>query len=297
MSAVTGVVAVVVLYQPPAEVTQRLARMVRTGLPVVAVYNQSPGGAAQALHEATGAHVVPFARNIGLASAINAGIAEARRLGASSVFLLDQDSDPAPDLHAALLAVLHEAQRSGLKVAAIGPRLLDVKSSHRARDTGGLGVQDGLEKRWEQRSSIITSGSIVPLAALDAIGPMWDELFIDDIDHEWCLRARHLEWAVLEATSLRILHNLGDRGINLFGYFKAVHRAPVRHYYILRNTLALLSIRQIPLSWRLSEGLKSLYRVPIYLLVSSCRKQSAISMLSALRDHRQLLKSKPQAWN
>ena len=37
---------------------------------------------------------------------------------------------------------------------------------------------------------VITSGSIITIAAYKEIGPFNNEMFIDFIDIEWCLRAR-----------------------------------------------------------------------------------------------------------
>ena len=41
---------------------------------------------------------------------------------------------------------------------------------------------------------LISSGCLIPLSAIDTIGDMDEELFIDHVDTDWFLRAKSLGW-------------------------------------------------------------------------------------------------------
>jgi rhamnosyltransferase len=284
----TKIAGIVVLFRPPAEVGARLRRLEQSGLPIIAVYNECDPERLEQLRSECGARFVTFAENRGLAAALNTGIVEAKRLGHEYVVLFDQDSEPAPGHAPALLKVLEEAQRAGCRVAAIGPTPVDVK--------GAPAPSLSAIRRFERVPTIITSGSLLPMAAIDAVGLMWEELFIDDIDHEWCMRAQWLGWDILRTRSVEMKHDLGDSGIAVLGHFKTMHRSPVRHYHIVRNTLVLLRMRGVDLRWRIVEGLKTLYRVPIYILGSVDRLKSAAAVVRAVRDHGKLLRTMPKEW-
>ncbi len=56
---------------------------------------------------------------------------------------------------------------------------------------------------------MITSGSFVQLDILREIGGFKDELFIDSVDDEYCMRARDHGFAIIEATAFGTEHKIG----------------------------------------------------------------------------------------
>lgn len=88
-------------------------------------------------------------------------------------------------------------------------------------------------------TTVITSGSIVSLANQACIGPFDERLFIDEVDHDYCLRARDLGLRVVTLPAVRLEHRLGHaRKLPLVGDAVrwSVH-TPIRHYYMIRNGL------------------------------------------------------------
>ena len=122
------------------------------------------------------------------------------------------------------------------------------------------------------------------LAAYQAGVPMMEELFIDGIDHEWCFRAWSKGYAVRVSNRVTMLHDMGDASLNYFGRYKPVHRSPVRHYYVVRNTLYLTRLAYLPLGWRLRELLKTPRRIAAYVLFSSDRWRTVRLIAHALCD-------------
>ncbi len=261
--------AVVVLYHPNDDAIGMVRAIAYSGYAPIAVVNAIDPVRLAALHDA-GVEMVVNDTNIGLAAGFNQGIDRALAAGASHVMLLDQDTRPAPDMAARLVALAVGVEASGQRLGCIGPAPVDRKRPEArtlaAKIAGGIN-HDGLV----EVATIISSGMVIPRAALEAIGGMWNELFIDHVDHEWCHRARAAGFAVVAATSVAMLHDMGDEGIELFGRYKPIHRSPVRHFHIVRNTLWLARCSFIPPRWRIVETAKLAARIPGYLLFSSAR--------------------------
>jgi rhamnosyltransferase len=164
--------------------------------------------------------------NRGLAAAQNQGIELARAEGATHVLLLDQDSLPFPGMAASLLRALEAHRARGAKVACVGPRLRCYGAFCRPR--GECDV-------------LISSGSLIPIEVLDAVGGMEEAFFIDQIDTEWCLRARARGYRVFGVREAVLDHRPGEsmRWIWLGGWRRLIRHPPFRYYTIFRNTLVL----------------------------------------------------------
>jgi len=261
------VVAVIVTYHPsPSSLHALLARLQRQVGQIIIADN---GGGA-ALVPPGIAEVIDLGGNRGIAAAQNAGIARARQRGAAYVLLLDQDSLPDEDMVARLLTALEVLQRQGVHLAAVGPRLFD------RRRLGALPFrrQAGFAARFfrcaDERDLIEVdilpaSGTLIPLAAIDAIGAMDEALFIDYVDTEWCLRAGSRGYALYGVCAARMDHALGESPRHAFGRW-IPGRSGVRLYYHFRNALLLYRRAYLPLGWRLRDAWRLSLQLGYYAL-------------------------------
>lgn len=71
-------------------------------------------------------HLIQMPGNLGLGAAQNAGMQLARAAGARHVLILDQDSQPMPDMVDRLLAASNQLQFAGVQVAAVAPAYADI---------------------------------------------------------------------------------------------------------------------------------------------------------------------------
>ena len=270
---------VVILYHPDEAALNHLADLVRWNYRTIAVVNAADRQSLARLRALPLARLIENASNQGLAFAINQGIEAGCDLGAGYLMLLDQDSRTGADLGRELLAIAAERQRHGVDLGCIGPVPVDRKrplaaTTLRDRAPPGafvLGVP-----------TVITSGMLIPRSAIERVGGMWNELFIDQIDHEWCFRAHAAGLTVLLALEVTLEHDIGDAGFSLFGAYKPVHRSPVRHYHIVRNTLWLGRRSFIARRWRVREVSKLLVRIPAYLALSANRPATALAVGQAI---------------
>ena len=264
--------AVVVLYHPDDDVLDMILSIARQGYAPVVIANAIDVARLETLRRA-GIEVVENAANMGLAVAFNQGIEHALASGAEHVMLLDQDTRPPDAMADRLVGLADRVKASGRRLGCIGPVPVDRKRPG-ARTIAARSRAGTVDAELTDVSTIISSGMVIPRDALETVGGMWNELFIDQIDHEWCFRARAAGFAVIAATDVSMPHDMGDAGIQVFGRYKPVHRSPTRHFYIVRNTLWLARCSFIPLRWRMVETVKLAARIPSYLLVSSARGQT-----------------------
>jgi rhamnosyltransferase len=235
----TDVCAIVVTYHPQAGFPAGLGRIAAQVGTIVIVDNGSSDAERGMLRESAGdpkIELVFNGENLGVARALNIGIRRAAALGYSWVLLLDQDSRIAPGMVAALLGI-RESFPDRERLAVIGSGYDDVTG--RAWATVGPGSPG---EPWEEVERVITSGSLLSLAAYDAIGPFRDEFFIDYVDEEYCLRAREKGYRIIKSRKLLMSHDIGSpTARTVLGKRKwTTNHSPDRRYYIARNNTVLL---------------------------------------------------------
>ncbi|MBA4311488.1 MAG: hypothetical protein C0417_02550 [Chlorobiaceae bacterium] len=92
-------------------------------------------------------------------------------------------------------------------------------------------------------SMTITSGALLNLAAYKQAGPFMDDLFIDYVDFEYCLRLRISGFKVIQLSLATLNHQLGAIEARRFIFRRvAVYNyPPIRVYYKFRNRLFVVN--------------------------------------------------------
>jgi rhamnosyltransferase len=254
--------SVIVLYHPADEVVETISSLALDSSIVLVIVNSASDEILKRVAQINGVIILNNHSNVGLAKGLNIGIKYAfDNYSMDFVALFDQDSLPSKGLVGDLVQEFLGV--SAVKLACIGPKLVDQKAGNSSYG------KNNAQKELDNPRSIPTSGTVISKEAFEAIGPMLESLFIDGIDHEWCLRAYSKGFAIKVSDHLEMTHNMGDLGVNLFGQFKPIHQSPIRHYYIIRNAIYLSKQSYIPISWRMSELLKTIRRGFVYPIVSS----------------------------
>jgi len=260
----TGIV--VVFYQPDEDCVRRANYLAGFGLCIVVDNTESSrSSSGLGLHESV--LYLPNGQNLGIATALNQGVAKLVDAGCDSVLLFDQDSEPSSELLEGLPRLMAETILEGRRVAVIGPAYEDQR-------LGGVApfvrFSFPVLKRIPPVGNelidadfLITSGSCLNPQAWRDVGPMDDALFIDFVDVEWCVRARSAGYAVLGTPLLRLSHSLGGAPIRVLGRLYPSH-GPLRHYYLFRNATALFFRGYMPWSWKMTELVKMPVRLLIY---------------------------------
>lgn len=283
-SAVAQVTAVVVTYHPEPAALQQLLTRLAAQVGAVLVVDNSPSQCPLP-GDAPGLTVLRQHANIGLAAAQNLGLQHAQRQGAAFALLLDQDSLPAEDMTQRLLQVHADAGAQGLRVGAVGALVVDpqglVEGFVRFDQGRYAAVLPQDSEPWVSCQMLIASGTLIPMAALQAVGPMDEALFIDRIDFEWCLRALARGFVLLGARDARLHHHLGEHHLRLwFGQWRdlPVHK-PFRYYYMVRNSLRLRRLPHATPEWRRADR-RQLLSLLLYFGLLAPGRWAALRMMA-----------------
>jgi len=232
---------------------------------------------------------LPQDTNLGLAAAFNRGIAWARAHDFKHVLLMDQDSLPADTMVAELLRALTELTPHQ-RIAAVGPRFHD---EHDQRDAPFVRIRFPFNRKLRCGADcpervhcdfLISSGTLIPLEALATIGGMDESLFIDNVDMDWCFRARAQGFALYGVCAARMEHRLGDARRRLPGAPRGVIvHAPQRLFFIMRNRLLLYRRASTPAAWIAQDVPRVLVKLLLFSVLIGPRWRNLRAMLAGLR--------------
>jgi rhamnosyltransferase len=131
----------------------------------------------------------------------------------------------------------------------------------------------------------ISSGSLIPMDALEEIGPMDAGLFIDRIDLEWCFRAAAGR-AAYGVCGVELQHAPGDDFVPLrVGHWRqmSVH-STTRPYYMVRNSILLYLTPCAPRRWILNDAIRLLGIVLVSLVIALERVRRLRFALKGMAD-------------
>jgi rhamnosyltransferase len=273
MSLHPYVVAIVVTYNPDLDLLAAQLTLLKPQVTsVILVDNGSSSDVADwnSAQQVSATAVIALGDNFGVAAAHNAGIQWARDQNAQYVLLMDQDSLPEADMVQKLISGL-----VGPLSAAAGSRYLDPRQNNPPPfiQVKGLALQRcacAAENSIVPVDYLVSSGCLIPLSVLEKIGDMRDDFFIDYVDIEWGLRARHHGFQSYGVCSARMRHNLGDRPIKFLGKHVPLH-SPLRHYYHFRNAVILYKESWVPWNWKLVDGWRLCLKYAFYSIFAKPR--------------------------
>lgn len=249
MTAQPKIGAVVVAFHPDGEFEQRLAAIVREVGRVLVVDNTAEPPIQEQLNRACdrqGAEFIANSENQGLGFALNRGFELLAAGGYEAVLAFDQDSKPAPGYAAALLATAREAANA----AVIGANWRDegrpgYASRHlRPHRHLPLGYKrTTADHDLADVTFVITSGSLFRVSAWRALGGFREDLFVDLVDTDYCLRAIAAGYSVRVAAAAKLRHRrAAKRAVRFLGCtFWPAYMSALRLRYLFRNRVRLLA--------------------------------------------------------
>ena len=164
--------------------------------------------------------------NLGVAAALNIGAKMAVEQGFDYLLTMDQDSKADEAMVFKLLELMQSTERIGI----VSAEHYD-KDIHNPIKPENFSVKNVL--------STITSGNLLSLNAYKITGGFLDQLFIDHVDNEYCLRLNQKNYKVIKTNEVLVFHKLGDSNHKkLFRWiFYPSNHSPLRLYYRTRNRL------------------------------------------------------------
>jgi rhamnosyltransferase len=276
-----GVCAIVVTFRPSPLAASNLATTRRQVQGMIVVDNGSSVEARAPILESSRAiefEVIENKTNLGIAAALNIGVKRARSQGYRFVALFDQDSTITDGF---ISAMVQEFESNPLRdrIAVVTPR-------HIERETGEWGhpvfAQDG------NPLVAITSGSLMPVEIFDRCGWFEENLIVDRVDDEYCLRARSLGYTIALCKGASLLHSIGSPRMHSFlgmRQVKTTHHSAARYYYMSRNRIVMVKRywRQYP-RWSYLTARSVVRELVINFVVEEDRWRKLVTTLRGIVD-------------
>jgi rhamnosyltransferase len=233
------VCAIVVTFHPDAQFPERLLRISRQVAAVIIVDNGSTHAELAMLRGAAArasVTLVPNGANLGVAAALNIGIRSALEFKFRFAMLFDQDSVVDRDMVETLLAI-HNSFPAAESLGLVGSAF---------RTTGGAPLDspahESAAPQWADIECLITSGTLLSLAAYQKIGPFRAEFFIDYVDLDYCKRAVGAGFRVIQSRRALMTHSIGAPTQHRWLWMtkSTTNHSADRRYYAARNRTVML---------------------------------------------------------
>lgn len=290
-----SVCCIIVIYQAEITMLERVMAAISPQVnQVLLVDNGSFSGFVDWVRDEGGsAEVIEMGENLGVGAAQNRGILWAKTKGFSHILFLDQDSIPQTEMVRKLIEASIYLNKYNSQIAAVGPRIID---AHSGKDFpfinfGFLSVrrricQQSFTGKYVLTDFLISSGMLVSLSVFERVGMMEEGFFIDNIDMEWCFRARSQSFALYGVCDAELEHSLGDQVIHFwFGRLFSIYRhSSTRQYYIMRNRILLYRKRYSPLSWIGQDVLRLCVKLVFLIAFSPPRLENLRMIIKGIRD-------------
>jgi rhamnosyltransferase len=233
------------------------------------------------------ATVIRNAVNEGLGAAINDAFEWAAVHECDFVLLLDQDSSMDARMVDRLLEASMQLSAQS-PVAAVGPKYIDAHTGDAAPFVR-LGFPFNRKIACPDDAAVecdflISSGSLISLAAFRDVGAMDASLFIDNVDIEWCFRARRKGYRLFGVGAARMRHRIGDSVKKIPWFGNVVVHSPVRLYYMTRNRVLLYRRSGTPRVWIAQDMPRLLFKMFRFGLFITPRATNIRYMLAGLMD-------------
>jgi rhamnosyltransferase len=221
----TRIAALVILYNPDKNILDNINSYINQVEKVIIVDNSELSNEVLLANSTFKNFEYIFNNsNIGVAAALNIGAKMAVEQGFDYLLTMDQDSKAEVGMVNMLVNLMQSYERVG--IVAAEPFDSDIQIP---TDSDNLYIKDVL--------FTITSGNLLNLAAYKDVGGFFEELFIDYVDHEYCLRLNKNNYKIIRTNKVLIFHKLGNSNRKKFfrWTFYPSHHPPLRLYYRTRN--------------------------------------------------------------
>jgi rhamnosyltransferase len=212
--------------------------------------------------------------NLGIAKALNIGASEASTDNCNYIITFDQDSNPGKSMIPTLFGFYQEIKSENKSIGAVGPALVDNRGDLLSFPFLKFGrfagfyvdhIFPNVNIKYLNVDLLITSGMFFDIKLWKDGFKFMDELFVDYVDTEWCLRTSKAGYTHYGCPSVKMFHAVSDNpGIRIFGLLFLSY-SPLRRFYYFRNTILYFKITYAPIGNRLRILIGALMRIPFII--------------------------------
>ena len=179
--------------------------------------------------------IIYLEKNKGIAYALNKGIKYSIEKGYDWILTLDHDSIVTDDMIKNMLKCYEGFdQELKEKVAMLVPVHVEEKEYE---NNNIINNEEVASKLYTEVLTEITSGALTKSSIYKNVGLYDEKLFIDLVDHDYCLALNKKGFKVIQVNSGVLIHNLGDSIKKSILGLKMIptNHSPLRRYYMSRN--------------------------------------------------------------
>ena len=179
--------------------------------------------------------IIYLEKNKGIAYALNTGIKYSIEKGYDWILTLDHDSIVTDNMINNMLKC-YESFEEELKekVAMLVPVHVEEKEHE---NNHVINNEEVSSKSYTEVLTEITSGALTKASIYKSVGLYDEKLFIDLVDHDYCLSLNKKGFKVIQVNSAILIHNLGESVKKSILGLKMIptNHSPLRRYYMSRN--------------------------------------------------------------
>ncbi len=227
MSSDKNMAGAIVLYWPGVEVLSNIQSYIDK-IDVLYAIDNSSRECGEVVHELKRNPKIIYIfnnQNLGIAQALNLAAEKATAQGCRWLLTMDQDTSFDARMTDAYFDAFGKIDnKEDIAVAA---------PSHSSPSVAGP------MDEYREVETVWTSGSLLNLGLFDRVGRFDEKLFIDAVDHDYCLRAKLKNYRIIQFVNICMNHRLGETKT----FYRQGRRSerlvhsPIRWYYIVRNNL------------------------------------------------------------
>jgi len=230
-----SVCAVIVVFYPDISYEDSIESLLTQVEKLVIVDNSENGVVSKGLikQRKQNANIIIIQNfsNMGIAKALNQAIDVARQFNCCWLLTLDQDTHYYKDIVEQLLSIYRVAEES---IKVVGGNYYDTHNDL-------LYWEKDKSCQYKEVKTVITAGCLINVQTAIKIGCFREDFFIDQVDHEYCLRVRDHGYKVVLSNIPVMDHCVGEKGgvtFPMLGTFP--NHSPLRKYYISRNSIVTI---------------------------------------------------------
>ena len=223
------VAAVVTTFNPSEAIFTNLARIACQVNKVIVVDDSGDFSKVVDINYAEIVNVILLRNedNLGIATSLNRGIAQAEVMGYEWVITLDDDTLVSSNYVGDLSVFLQNAEQLSVGLIA-------------CRRGGGYPCNMISGNGFMIKRTLITSGCLFKIAAFREVGGFDESMFIDLVDFDFCTKLRKSGKSIVQLNKVGMDHRVGNsRNIYFLGNEIVIYNhSPFRLYYQMRNVFS-----------------------------------------------------------
>jgi rhamnosyltransferase len=253
-------IAVVTLFNPQDDVLDNIRSYLPYVKELLVIDNSEVPYDLSILKKEFNVTVFCFYKNLGISEALNLALKYAEKKEYKWLLTMDQDSYFNSEEIIRFITVFKKISHDNLAIFSPLHNDKRVKKNHIINSSENF---------------VMTSGNIINIQKSLNIGGFDERLFIDEVDHDFCLRLKKEKYTIIQNQNCYLNHTLGEK----CSLSKKTRYSSKRLYYMSRNYLFLRERHREYFPTFFKERDKYLLKFFIKQILYSSKKKEFIKML------------------